>query len=84
MRADEPIKPNLCFNSSVIIGADYINQLRVDRLMAKAWYFWCKSYEIEMADQAGYAQHKLMKRMEQCRHIAEAYEARARRIKEGM
>lgn len=81
MRADEPFTD---VDTNKIFMPKYINQLRYERLMAKARYFWCKSCEIEMADQAGYAQHKLMKRMEQCCRIAEAYEARAKRIKDGM
>lgn len=69
MRADEPIKADPSWK----IFADYINQLRYDRAMAKARYFRLAEYLLNASNRMKY----------RYRRIAEAYEARAKRIKEG-
>lgn len=74
MRADKPIRFYDLYGNGNAELADYINKLRYERLMAKAMYFY--EYQ-DWFDQN-------MKKHNQCFHIAEAFEARAKRIKERM
>lgn len=76
MRADEPITYGhlLRMDKTGVEDINYINQLRYERLMAKAMYYY--EYQ-DWFDQD-------MKKHNQCFRIAEAYEARAKKIKERM
>lgn len=82
MRADEPIR--FCEDIVPMINksktADYINQLRYERLMAKAEIYrhWVGLY-VDLQTECNYKKYK-----EKCERIALALEARAKRIKEGM
>lgn len=73
IRADEAITIGDVEFIGEIQAADYINQLRYERLMAKAAFF-----AGEAPNYGFYSSY-----YERCTRIAEAYEARAKRIKEG-
>lgn len=85
MRADEPIywadiQTNFKYAENV---ENYINQLRVDRLMAKAREFR-KEYDLQKRKYEDYALEGDFQNVSRVKKIAEAYESMAKRIKEGM
>lgn len=73
MRADKPIRFYDLYGNGNAELADYINKLRYERLMAKAKYFRSECLDNHFVPYG-----------ERCERIAEAYEARANKIKEYM